>query len=52
MLQGYSDTVLRAETLEKELSKAMKNSTLLQSKLYRAFAQSKSDDLICKNKSL
>jgi hypothetical protein len=38
--------------LEKELSKAMKNSTLLQSKLYGAFAQSKTDDLICKNKSL
>jgi hypothetical protein len=26
MLQGYSDTVLRAETLEKELNKARKHS--------------------------
>jgi hypothetical protein len=61
MLQGYSDIVLRAETLEKELSKARKHSTLLQSKLDGAFAQyhnevqelqSKSDDLIRKNKLL
>jgi hypothetical protein len=55
MLQGYGDTVLYAETLEKELSKARKHSTLLQSKLDGAFAQyhnevqemqAKSDDLI------
>jgi hypothetical protein len=61
MLQGYGDIVLRAETLEKELSKARKHSTLLQSKLDGAFAQyhnevqemqSKSDDLIRKNKLL
>jgi FtsZ-binding cell division protein ZapB len=61
MLQGYGDTVLRAESLEKELNKAMKHSTMLQSKLDEAFAQyhnevqvmqAKSDDLIRKNKSL
>jgi FtsZ-binding cell division protein ZapB len=61
MLKRYSDTVLRAETLKKELSKARKHSTLLQSKLDGAFAQyhnevqemqAKGDDLIRKNKSL
>jgi hypothetical protein len=61
MLQGYGDTVLRAESLEKELNKAKKHSTMLQSKLDGAFAQyhnevqemqAKSDDLIRKNKSL
>jgi FtsZ-binding cell division protein ZapB len=61
MLQGYGDTVLCAETLEKELDKARRHSTLLQSKLDGAFAQyhnevqemqAKSDDLIRKNKSL
>jgi FtsZ-binding cell division protein ZapB len=61
MLQGYGDTVLRAESLEKELRKARKHSTLLQSKLDGAFAQyhnevqemqAKSNDLIHKNKSL
>jgi hypothetical protein len=61
MLQGYCDTVLQAETLEKELNKAQKHSALLQSKLDGAFTQyhnevqemqSKSDDLIRKNKLL
>jgi FtsZ-binding cell division protein ZapB len=61
MLQGYGDTVLRAETLEKELNKAMKHSAMLQSKLDGAFAQYhdevqdmqvKSDELVHKNKSL
>jgi hypothetical protein len=61
MLQGYGDTVLRAETLEKELNKARKHSAMLQSKLDGAFAQyhnevqdmqAKSDELVCKNKSL
>jgi hypothetical protein len=33
MLQGYGDTVLRAEALEEELAKARKQSTMLQSKL-------------------
>jgi hypothetical protein len=37
MLQGYGDMVLCAEALEKELSKARKHSTLLQSKLDGAF---------------
>jgi hypothetical protein len=61
MLQGYGDIVLRAETLEKDLSKARKHTTFLQSKLDGAFAQyhnevqemqAKSGDLIWKNKSL
>jgi hypothetical protein len=61
MFQGYGDTVLRAESLEKELNKARKYSAMLQSKLDGAFAQyyievqemqAKSDDLIWKNKSL
>jgi hypothetical protein len=61
MLQGYSDTVLRAEALEKELNKARKHTAMMQSKLDGAFAQyhnevqemkAKSDDLIRKSKSL
>jgi hypothetical protein len=61
MLQGYGDTVLRAEALEEELAKARKHSAMLQSKLDGAFAQyhnevqdmqAKSDELVCKNKSL
>jgi hypothetical protein len=61
MLQGYGDTVLWAESLEKELNKARKQSARLQSKLDGAFAkyhnevqqmQAKSNDLIYKKKSL
>jgi hypothetical protein len=61
MLQGYGDTVLRAETLEKELNKAKKHSAMLQSKLDGAFSQyhnevqdmqAKSDELVRKNKLL
>jgi FtsZ-binding cell division protein ZapB len=61
MLQGYGDTVLWAETLEKELVKTKKHSAMLQSKLDGAFAQyhnevqdmqAKSDELVRKNKSL
>jgi hypothetical protein len=61
MLHGYGDTVLRAETLEKELNKARKYSAIRQSKLDGAFAQYhnevqdmqvKSDELVRKNKSL
>jgi hypothetical protein len=44
MLQGYGDTVLRAESLEKELAKARKHSTMLQSKLDGAFAQYHNED--------
>jgi hypothetical protein len=53
--------VLRAEALEKELAKARKHSTMLQSKLDGAFAQyhnkvqdmqAKSDELVRNNKSL
>jgi hypothetical protein len=39
MLQGYGDTVLHAEALERELDMARKHSALLQSKLDEAFAQ-------------
>jgi hypothetical protein len=39
LLQGYGDTVLRAEALEKELKKSKKHSALLESKLDGAFAQ-------------
>jgi hypothetical protein len=61
MLQGFGDTVLRVETLEKELAKPRKHSAMLQSKLDGTFAQyhnevqdmqAKSDELIRKNKSL
>jgi cell division protein FtsB len=61
MLQGYDDTVLRAEALEEQLVKARKHSATLQSKLDGAFAQyhnevqemqAKSDELVRKNKSL
>jgi hypothetical protein len=61
MLQGYGDTVLRAEALEKEFNNARKHSAMLQSKMDGAFAQyhnevqemqAKSNDLIRKNKSL
>jgi hypothetical protein len=56
MLQGYGDTVLRAEALEEQLVKSRK-----QSKLDAAFAkyhidvqelQAKGDDLVRKNKGL
>jgi hypothetical protein len=39
MLQGYGDTVLRAEALEVQLVKARKHSAMLQSKIDGAFAQ-------------
>jgi Skp family chaperone for outer membrane proteins len=61
MLQGYGDTVLRAEALEEQLVKARKHATAMQSKLDGAFAQyhneiqdmqAKSDELVQKNKSL
>jgi hypothetical protein len=61
MLQGYGDTMLRAEALEEQLVKAWKHSAMLQSKLDGAFAQyhnevqdmqAKSDELVWKNKSL
>jgi predicted nucleic acid-binding Zn-ribbon protein len=61
MLQGYGDTVLRAEALEEQLVKSRKHAAMLQSKLDGAFAQyhnevqdmqSKSDELVRKNKSL
>jgi hypothetical protein len=38
MLQGYGNTMLQAEALEKELNKARKHPAMLQSKLDGAFA--------------
>jgi hypothetical protein len=61
MLQGFGDTVLWAEMLEKELAKARKHSAMLQSKLDGAFTQyhnevqdmqARSDKPVRKNKSL
>jgi Skp family chaperone for outer membrane proteins len=61
MLQGYGDTVLRAEALEEQLVKSQKHAAAMQSKLDTAFAkyhndiqdmQAKSDKLVRKNKSL
>jgi predicted nucleic acid-binding Zn-ribbon protein len=58
MLQGYDDTILRAEALEEQLVKSRKHTTAMQSKLDSAFAQyhneiqdmqAKSDELVRKN---
>jgi predicted nucleic acid-binding Zn-ribbon protein len=61
LLQGYGDTVLRAEALEEQLMKSRKHVAAMQSKLDAAFAkyhndvqelQAKGDDLVRKNKGL
>jgi predicted nucleic acid-binding Zn-ribbon protein len=61
MLQGYGDTVLRAEALEEQLEKSRKHAAAMQSKLDAAFAkyhndiqelQAKGGDLVRKNKGL
>jgi hypothetical protein len=61
MLQGFGDTVLRAEALEEQLMKSRKHAAAMQSKLDAAFAkyhndiqdmQAKSDDLVRRNKTL
>jgi hypothetical protein len=61
MLQGFGDTVLRAEALEDQLLKSWKHAAAMQSKLDSAFAkyhndiqdmQAKSDDLVRKNNTL
>jgi hypothetical protein len=61
LLQGYGDTVLRAEALEEQLVKSRKHTATMQSKLDAAFAkyhndvmelQAKGDDLVRKNKGL
>jgi hypothetical protein len=61
MLQGYGDTVLRAEALEEQLMKSRKHAATMQSKMDTAFTQyhnniqdmqAKSDELVRKNKSL
>jgi hypothetical protein len=38
MLQGYGDTVVRAEALEEQLVKSRKHASAMQSKLDTAFA--------------
>jgi Skp family chaperone for outer membrane proteins len=61
MLQGFGDTMLRAEALEDQLLKSRKHAAAMQSKLDATFAkyhndiqemQAKSDDLVRKNKTL
>jgi hypothetical protein len=61
LLQGYGDTVLRAEALEEQLVKSRKHAAAMQSKLDAAFAkyhndvmelQAKGDELVRKNKGL
>jgi hypothetical protein len=61
MLQGFGDTMLRAEALEDQLLKSRKHAAAMQSKLESAFAkyhndiqdmQAKSDDLVRKNNTL
>jgi hypothetical protein len=61
LLQGYGDTVLRAEALEEQLVKSWKHAAAMQSKLDATFAkyhndvlelQAKGDDLVRKNKGL
>jgi hypothetical protein len=43
MLQGYGDTVLRAEALEEQLVKSRKHAAAMQSKLDAAFAKYHND---------
>jgi predicted nucleic acid-binding Zn-ribbon protein len=61
LLQGYGDTVLRAEALEEQHMKSQKHAAAMHSKLDAAFAkyhndvqelQAKGDDLVRKNKGL
>jgi uncharacterized 2Fe-2S/4Fe-4S cluster protein (DUF4445 family) len=61
LLQGYGDTVLRAEALEEQLMKSRKHAAAIQSRLDAAFAkyhndvqelQAKGDELVRKNKGL
>jgi predicted nucleic acid-binding Zn-ribbon protein len=61
LLQGYGDTVLRAEALEEQLAKSRKHAAAMQWKLDAAFAkyhndvmelQAKGDNLVRKNKGL
>jgi hypothetical protein len=51
MLQGYGDTVLRAEALEEQLVKSRKHATVMQSKLDTAFAKYHNDiqDMLAKS---
>jgi hypothetical protein len=61
LLQGYGDTVLRAEALEEQLVKSRRHAAAMQSKLDATFAkyhndvmelQAKGDDFVRKNKGL
>jgi hypothetical protein len=61
MLQGFGDTMLRAEALEKQLLESRKHTAAMQVKLDATFAkyhndvqdmQAKSDDLVRRNKTL
>jgi hypothetical protein len=50
MLQGYGDTVLRAEALEEQLVKARKHVAAMQSKLDNAFANVTMKYKICRRR--
>jgi chaperonin cofactor prefoldin len=52
LLKGYDDTVIRAETLEKELDKSKKHTTLLQSKLDGAFTQYHNEYKRCRQRGM
>jgi hypothetical protein len=52
LLQGYGDTVLRAEALEEQLVKSQKHAAAMQSKLDTAFTKYHNDVLVRKNKGL
>jgi hypothetical protein len=43
ILQGYDDTILRAEALEEQLVRSRKHAAAMQSKLDSAFAQYHND---------
>jgi hypothetical protein len=43
MLQGFGDTVLRAEALEEQLVKSRKHAAIMQSKLDAAFVKYHND---------
>jgi hypothetical protein len=51
MLQGYGDTVLRAEALEEQLVKSRKQAASMQSKLDAAFAKYHNDIQECRRRA-
>jgi hypothetical protein len=51
MLQGYGDTVLRAEALEEQLVKSRKHAAAMQSKLDAAFAKYQTMSKSCRRRA-